>query len=668
MELAAEGSSEDTQLENQFSHSQGIKLSVRLLPRSRGLVLKYGGSRGSLQQGFGPSYQRMPTMAHLRSDVVIIGAGPTGLSLALLLARSGIRCALIEKNTAPQPHPAACILNTRTMEVFREIGADEAILERCQNVFERASIVWVTSLAGRELGRFSALPDDLDAVLALSPVHATHFPQNRLEPLLWQKVRESPFIMFLPGHEFLTAHETNGGVTCSIATSTAQMLSVSGSFLVACDGASSLVRQRVDIGYEGRTLQHMIGVYFTANLSGLVAHRKAILYWTLNSDAFGVLIAQWLPDEWVLFVPYFPPQQSPADFSPEKCQTLIDAAIGLQLPDTRVRLVRPWVLAAKLATSYRRGRIFLAGDAAHCFPPTGGLGLNTGVQDAHNLAWKLAAVIKQTAGPTLLETYEMERRPIAKINLAHSERNFAHMSDMLGVVGLDLHQLQLLQSIQNATVFRLLPIRWQRAIVHAAVRYALTRLAAFNEDGKHGARARREFTTRIFGQRSHYRFLGLDIGYTYERGAFVAEPTRKPQPSDPVVDYRPTTWPSARLPHFWVEKDGLAISIHDVIERDGLTLLTHVEGKQAWLSAIATMELKTSMPIRCLAIGPQMDADLLDARGAWASLSEIEPTGAVLVRPDGHVAWRVKSRADANAGQFVAAVDCLSCLPRCPAV
>jgi len=602
-------------------------------------------------------------MTHLRTDVVIIGAGPTGLSLALLLANSGIHCALIERNSAPQAHPAACILTTRTMEVFREIGVDQAILERCQNIFDRAGIFWVISLAGCELGRFSALPDDLNALLALSPVHATHFPQNRLEPLLWHKVSENPFITFLAGHECLATRDTNGGVTCSIATPSSETLSLSATFLVACDGFSSPMRQHLDIGYEGHILQHMIGVHFTANLSELVAHRKGILYWTLNPDAFGVLIAQWLPDEWVLFVPYFPPQQSLDDFSPAKCQALVDAAIGVALPDMRVMLVRPWMLAGKLAKSYRRGRIFLAGDAAHCFPPTGGLGLNTGVQDAHNLAWKLAAVIKGSAGPALLDTYEMERRPLAQINLAHSERNFAHMSDMLRVVGLDLRHFKRLQLIQSTAFFRLLPVRWQKAIVEAAVGHALARLATFGADDKRGARARRELARRIPGQRSHYQFFGLDLGYTYERGAFMAEPTPKPEPDDPTVDYRPTTWPSARLPHFWVERNGIPISIQDAIEREGLTLLTHVAGKQPWCLALASLEPKSRMPIRCLAIGPQRGADLLDVQGAWPSLSEVELPGAVLVRPDGHVAWRAQSRADTPAAQLAAALNRLSCLP-----
>src|SRR5262249_48212790 len=152
----------------------------------------------------------------------------------------------------------------------------------------------------------------------------------------------------------------------------------------------------------------------------------------------------------------------------------------------------------------------------------------------------------------------------------------------------------------------------------------------------------------------------------------MAEPTPKPEPDDPTVDYPPTTRPSAPLPHFWVERNGIPNSLQGAIEREGLTLLTHVAGKQPWCLALASLEPKSRMPIRCLAIGPQRGADLLDVQGAWPSLSEVELPGAVLVRPDGHVAWRAQSRADTPAAQLARppppprtwrrlSTDCLAC-------
>lgn len=592
---------------------------------------------------------------------MIVGAGPTGLSLALLLARKGIGSVLIERNSAPQMHPAACILNTRTMEVFREIGIATAILEGCQNVFERANIVWVTTLAGLELGRCSALQDDIASMLALSPVHATNFPQNRLEPLLWERVGQNPLIDFQKGAECVALREIAGGVECSIVGNDGVPASIVGDYLVACDGAASSVRRLTGLRTEGRVMLHMMGVYFTADLGKFVEDRKGILYWTLNPQVFGVLIAHWLPTEWVLFIPCFPPQQTIEDFPPEECRKLVEAAIGIPVADVNIRLVKPWALAAKLASSYQRGRVFLAGDAAHTFPPTGGFGLNTGVQDAHNLAWKLAAVIRGTAGPRLLETYEQERRPVANSNLAHSVRNFENMSDLLRIVGLDLAHLKILQGLQTAALFRRLPKLWQRRAVAFLVRMGFRPLSLFAANTERGAKARSAFARRIPGQASHYHSLGLDLGFSYDRGACIAEPTAKPVASDPIAVYQPTTWPGARLPHFWVKRLGTRLSIHDVLARDAFTLLTSTDGEMAWRAAIAGLHESLGKQIQCLSIG-RAAADLLDVDDGWADLSEIEPTGAILVRPDAHIAWRAHALPATPAKQLATILRQLLCL------
>jgi 2-polyprenyl-6-methoxyphenol hydroxylase-like FAD-dependent oxidoreductase len=571
------------------------------------------------------------------SQVVVIGAGPTGLTLALLLARSGISSTLVEKHAQPQAHPAACILNTRTMEVFREIGVADLIMRQGQNVFERAYISWVTSLAGRDLGRCSAMPENIPWLLALSPVHAVQFPQNRLEPLLWQKVREHELIRFLPGRECVSVEQEGEAVHALLRGPEAER--VSGDYLVACDGSSSTLRGEIDVEWEGRLLQDMIGVYFTADLTDLVARRKGILYWIINPTAFGVLIAHWLPHEWVLFVPYFPPQQTLEDFTERRCRELVAAAVGRQPADLRIKLIRSWAVSAKLASAYRRGRVFLAGDAAHSLPPTGGLGLNTGVQDAHNLAWKLALAIRGVSGTKLLDSYERERRPVAESNIRHSARNFDEMSDLLEVCGLHLNDLRRLQALQRSNPFRMLPFAWQGILIDRLVSKALGKTSLLATESKRGKQARSEFIRRIPGQARHYHFLGLDLGFVYQDGAVIAEAGRVPQPIDPVSGYQPATWPGGRLPHFWIKRDGVTLSIHDVIAEDSMTLLVRPEARRAWLQAVQGVRSLG----RVLAIGSGPDADWEDPQQAWAHFSGTDDLGAVLVRPDRHIAWRSRT-------------------------
>jgi 2,4-dichlorophenol 6-monooxygenase len=595
--------------------------------------------------------------------VLIVGAGPTGCTLALLLTKAGIRSTLVEQNDEPQQHPAACILNTRTMEIFREIGVEPLVRSACQDLFTRGLVTWVVSLAGRELGRCSVLPPNLEELLALSPTHTTQFPQHRLEPILWRRVREHPAIDFLPHHRCTEVSQDRNGVRTVLANQRTGERTVRGThYLAACDGAASGVRRCLGIGMTGDVLQHMIGIHFLADLGRFVDHRKGILYWVLNREFMGVLIAHWLPREWVLFAPYFPPQQRAEDFGAAVCRDLIRAAVGTRdLGALEINCVRPWQLSAKLAARFRRDRAFLVGDAAHCFPPTGGLGLNTGVQDAHNLAWKLAAVLKGHAHPELLHTYEVERVPVARANLEHSVRNLRNMDLLTRFIGFDSRGLDLLRTVQNATLFRCLPARWQGALLGAALRLALRRLAVFDGAGRRGARARARFRALLPGQLPHYRYLGLDLGFTYRGGAVVPETGPKPEAADPVMDYLPTTWPGARLPHLWVRRGTERMPLQDVLAGKGFVLLTAGMAQARWQDAVRVVCREFAMPLTCLSIAGPGEGDLVDEPENWLRLSGADRGGAVLVRPDGHVAWRARQLPDAPEQDLRKVFRLLSC-------
>jgi 2-polyprenyl-6-methoxyphenol hydroxylase-like FAD-dependent oxidoreductase len=581
-------------------------------------------------------------LADPSKTVVVIGAGPTGCTLALLLARLGISVAVVERNAAPQQHPAACILNTRTMEIFREVEVETEVRTCSQNVFERANIAWVVSLAGRELGRCSVLPENLQELLAVSPTHAVQFPQHRLEPILWERMEHQSLIAFYRNQDCTKISQDDKNVSAElIDTTTGQKRTLRGAYLVACDGASSVVRRKLGLAMKGDALQYMIGSHFFADLGRWVDHRKSVLYWVLNRDFVGVLIAHWLPSEWVLFTPYFPPQQTPEDFTSATCVQLIQQAVGVQdIADLRIQSSKAWVLSAKLAEDFQRQRIFLAGDAAHCFPPTGGLGLNTGVQDAHNLAWKLAAVLHGSAHGSLLDTYGTERRPVARENLEQSVHNFEKMNELTLLVGLDSRRLRWLERVQRSWLFRWLPLSWQRGMVAAAVKFARRNLAAFDRDGAPGDALRARFQALLPGQLPHYRYLGLDLGFAYRQGALVPDGSPKTESADPVMDYLPTTWPGARLPHVWVVRGQTRLSLHDLLNPLGFLLLTNPAGRQLWRAACQDVSRLFAMPLTCWSIGEGPDADLIDEPAAWERLSETGPTGAVMVRPDGHVAWR----------------------------
>ena len=612
-------------------------------------------------------------MTAAQGEVLIAVAGPTGCTLALLLARAGIPTTLVEQNARPQQHPAACILNTRTMEVFREIGIERPILDASQSIFEHGRITWVVSLAGRELGTCSALPPDLERVLSLSPTHTVQFPQHLLEPLLWERIEREPLIAFTKNTRVVSVGQhAEDVVLTTVDRTTGRETIVHGAYLAACDGASSAVRTALAMQVDGPLLQHMVGIHFRCDLGPLVNERKSILYWVLNQRLLGVLIAHWLPTEWVLFAPYFPPQQHATQFTEDVCRRLIEIACGGIPDDLELRHIDTWVVAARLARTFKQGRAYLCGDAAHSFPPTGGLGLNTGVQDAHNLAWKLAAVLKGRADDGLLDTYERERKPVARANLDHSLRNFLNMNALTRLVGVDRDHLRLLEAVQRSRTFQRLPSSLQRRLVDKAIGTRLRRLSRLDAEGAEAEHLRARFRALLPGQEPHYRFLGLDLGFAYAEGAVVTEPTRKPQAGNPVVDYVPTTWPGARLPHVWVRRGDERLSIHDLSDGERFLVLTHPAGRRHWSDAVMRLRDEYLVPLVCLSVGPEGSADLRDERGVWRDLSQVDEGGAVLVRPDGHVAWRsVRAAVDAVAALADALQRCgakrtAASKPHCP--
>jgi hypothetical protein len=373
-----------------------------------------------------------------------------------------------------------------------------------------------------------------------------------------------------------------------------------------------------------------------------------VLYWVYNGRGVGPLVHQ-MNDDWVYMLPYQPPQR-PQDFTEAWCRERLFEVIGSRAVDLRIRAVGNWTMTAQLADRYREGRVFLTGDAAHRFPPTGGFGTNTGVQDAHNLVWKLRAVLEGKALPALLDSYEAERRPVAASNSAQSEHNFYQMDSINRMLGLGRHNAGRMDAMTRSSWFARLPPPWQRGLVGWLMRQAFRRVGVLDSGSRRGQRLRERVAEAIAGQRDHFFARGQEMGFHYGAGLVLPEAGPKPVWGAGVRDYRPTTWPGCHLPHVWLEREQMLISSLDLARPDALVLLVDAAHAGLWRPAVAAVNASQALPLELCSIGPGAGAEVLDFEGQWAAVREVAAAGAILLRPDGHVAWRQRERpADAVA-------------------
>ena len=502
-------------------------------------------------------------------------------------------------------------MNPRSLEIFRTMGVDMRAL-RAAGTSRRdgAHVSWVTTLSGTELGRLPYERQD-DDVLALTPEPLLNLSQHRLEPILVEHLGREPRAELRWRHEWQALAEDATGVTSHVRDLAAgEDYEVRSRWVLAADGAGSRVRKALGIEMVGPDqLQSFIMVHVEANLRALVRDRPAILYWVSDPACAGTFVAHDIDRSWVFMHRFDPATEPAAGFTPEVCAGLVRRAIGRDDVALTVRDVSPWTMTAQVAERFGAGRIFLIGDSAHRFPPSGGLGLNTGVQDAHNLAWKLAWVHGDRASEALLDTYEVERRPVAQINAEQSFVNAMKMLEAFMAFGFG-----------------------DPDVPAASARF--TEMLAT-------AAGRARFAEVIEAQQEHFDMLGLQLGFAYDDGALVPDGSSRPTPANPVRDVIPSGRPGSRLPHGWVERR----STLDLVSTDDCTVLAGSAG-DGWRAAAAQLSL------RCLVVG----RDFADPAGEWARVAGIGADGALLVRPDQHVGWRSAGASSDPVGALEAAL------------
>ncbi|ENJ6137521.1 FAD-dependent monooxygenase [Bacillus cereus] len=358
--------------------------------------------------------------------VLIVGGGLSGLASALFLAKHNIEYLLIERHPSTAIHPKAGGITFRTMELVRELGLEQRIrsagktLENCRGRIAVHTIAEANQeeLAQMRVNQYGNDEKLLQKIEEISPSKQTACYQIILEEIMLQEAKKlSGELSFY--HEVVSYEQNEHGVIATIRDRETEKESVVHcDYVIAADGAKSKIREQLGISTEGRGTigGYYMNIYFEADLSEFIQGDAFGFSMVLHPEVLGALIPVDNERRWIYHVSYDPLKgEQPEDFTIERCKQIIQTAIGSTNVESEIVSVLPWEATESTATKFQDNRIFLVGDSAHIMPPTGGLGSNTGIQDAHNLAWKLAAVIKGKANPKLLETYHEERYPVAKL-------------------------------------------------------------------------------------------------------------------------------------------------------------------------------------------------------------------------------------------------------------
>jgi 2,4-dichlorophenol 6-monooxygenase len=563
-------------------------------------------------------------MADITTDVLIIGTGPAGSTTAALLSSSGVPNMVVNRYRWLANTPRAHITNQRTMEVLRDLGpkveAEDYMHAAPQEIM--GENVFCESLAGEEIGRLKTWgthPLSKAEHLMSSPTLMNDLPQTFMEPLLF-KTACSRGTQARMSTEYLRHVQDSDGVTTTcLDRLTKKELTIRSKFLVGADGGNSLVAAQEALPFEGKMgVGGSMNILFRADLSKYVAHRPSVLYWVMQpgADVGGIgmglvrMVRPW--NEWLIVWGYDIAQPAPkvdVSMATEVARQLVgDPALEIELISANT-----WTVNNMYATDMQKGRVFIMGDAAHRHPPSNGLGSNTSIQDAFNLAWKLSAVVKGQATAKLLDSYTEERAPVARQIVTRANQSIAEFGPIFAALGMDAGvKPEVMQQNLIARCDATPEAERQRAAIREAIAF----------------------------KKYEFDAHGVEMNQRYVSGAVVTDGQVEPAfQLDAELHYQPTTWPGARLPHVWVfeHATGRKLSTLDLCGRGRFTLLTGIGGED-WVAAAETLGKEMGLALATHLIGPRRR--ITDHTGDWARASEIMDSGCLLVRPDQHVAWR----------------------------
>ncbi|WP_238160361.1 FAD-dependent monooxygenase [Pigmentiphaga sp. H8] len=568
-----------------------------------------------------------------QTDVLVVGSGPMGATTALALATYGVRVQVVNRYNWTANTPRAHITNQRAMEVLRDLGLEDDARRQATPWEWMGDTLFTTSLAGPEIARLRTWgtgDERIGDYLQASPCPMLDLPQNKMEPMLVRHAAARGAV-FSFNTEYLGHEQDADGVTVRLRdVLSGREYAVRARYLVGADGARSKVMDDAGLELRGQLARAATAyVLFRADLSRYAAHRPSILYWIATSNAaFGEIglgllraIEPW--SQWIAGWG-FDMEKGEPDFSPEEIRRKVRILVGD--PDLEIEIdnASVWYVNQAHAPVYSKGRVFCGGDAVHRHPPSSGLGSNTCMQDAFNLAWKLAFVLRGHAGAGLLASYSLERAPVGAQIVARANQS-----------RLDYGPLNQCFREPGAA---------------DPVAAGLARLASPDAEGV----ARRAALAEALRLKNYeFNAQGVELNQRYASAAVMADPDAAEETwaRDPQLHAQASTRPGAKLPHAWlVGGDGRRVSTLDVVGRGKFTLVTGLAG-QAWKAAATEMDLPF---LRAVVIG---EPGALDSYCTWQALREIEESGALLVRPDGIVAWRRHSGEGLDPASAGAVLD-----------